>query len=129
MAELRDSHCYSHVFENLGKQTIPSDHAAVRLVIKKPHLEVTRANVFPAWMSKHPTFCSILQQLHDGQRFSTDPFCALAEFKVLLHKAKKMTKRELSMQTPDCIGTKLVNRLYCFACLWKSTSWDTHAML
>ena len=59
-------------------------------------------------MSKHPIFCSFLQQLHDDHRFSTDPFGALAEFKVLLHKANKMTKRELSRQTPDCIGAKLL---------------------
>ena len=62
--------------------------------------EDTRTNVFPVGMSKHPIFVSILQQLHDDHRFSPDPFCALAEFKVLLHKAKKMTKRELSRQTP-----------------------------
>ena len=37
-----------------------------------------------------------------------DPFCALAEFNVLLNKAKKMTSRELSRQTPDCIGAKLL---------------------
>ena len=36
MAEARDLHCYSHVFENLGSPTIPSDQAAVRLVIQKP---------------------------------------------------------------------------------------------
>ena len=36
MAEARDFHCYSHVFENLGNRSIPSDHAAVRLVIQKP---------------------------------------------------------------------------------------------
>ena len=59
-------------------------------------------------MSKRPIFGSILQQLHNDHRFSPDPFCALAEFKVLLHKAKKMTKRELSRQTPDCIGAKLL---------------------
>ena len=41
MAEARDFHCYSHVFENLGKETIPSDHAAVRLVIQKPTTRVT----------------------------------------------------------------------------------------
>ena len=35
-------------------------------------------------------------------------FCALAEFKVFLPKAKKITKFELSRQTPDCIGAKLV---------------------
>ena len=36
MAEARDFRCYSHVFDNLGNRTIPSDHAAVRLVIHKP---------------------------------------------------------------------------------------------
>ena len=36
MAEARDFHCYFHVFENLGKRSIPSDHAAVRMVIQKP---------------------------------------------------------------------------------------------
>ena len=59
-------------------------------------------------MSEHPIFGSILQQLHDDHRFSPDPFCALAEFKVLLHKAKKSTKRDLSRQTPDCIGAMLL---------------------
>ena len=59
-------------------------------------------------MSKHPIFGSILQQLHYDHRFSPDPFCALAEFKTLLHKAKKMTQREQSRQTPDCAGAKLL---------------------
>ena len=36
MAEARDFRCYSHVFEILVKENIPSDHAAVRLVIQKP---------------------------------------------------------------------------------------------
>ena len=36
LAEVRDFHCFSHVFENLGNRTIRSDHAAVRLVIQKP---------------------------------------------------------------------------------------------
>ena len=56
MAETRDFHCYSHVFENLEKQTIPSDHAVVRLVILKP---TTRGQ---SWMSKHPVFCSLLHR-------------------------------------------------------------------
>ena len=108
MAEARDFHCSSHVVENLGKKTIPSDHAAVRLVIQKLTNRGHQSKRIPSWISKHPIFCSILQQLHDDHRFSPDPFCALAEFKVLLHKAKNMTKRELSMQTPDCIGAKLL---------------------
>ena len=36
MSELRDFHYYSHVFENLRNRSIPSDHAAVRIVIQKP---------------------------------------------------------------------------------------------
>ena len=59
-------------------------------------------------MSKHPIFGSIVQQLHDDHSFSPDPFCALAEFKVFLHKAKEITTRELLKQTPDCIGAKLL---------------------
>ena len=49
-----------------------------------------------------------MQQLHDDHSFYLDLFCALAEFKVLLHKAEKMTQHELSKQTPDCKGAKLL---------------------
>ena len=107
MVEARDFHCYSHVYENLGKRTIPSDHAAVRVVIQKHLNRGHQSKRIPSWMSKHPIFCSLLQQLHDDHRFSRDPFCALAVFKMLLNKAKKMTSRELSRQTHDCIGAKL----------------------
>ena len=70
-------------------------------------IEDTKANVFPVGCANIPFLCSILQQLQDDNRFSPDPFCALAEFIVLLHKAKKMTKRELSRKRPDSIGAKL----------------------
>ena len=46
MAEARDFHCYSHVFENQGNRTIPSDHTAVRLVIHKPSNRGQQANAF-----------------------------------------------------------------------------------
>ena len=36
MSEVRDFRYYSHVFENLGNRSIPSDHAAVRIVIQIP---------------------------------------------------------------------------------------------
>ena len=35
LAEARDFHCFSHVFENLEKRSIPSDHSAVRVDIRK----------------------------------------------------------------------------------------------
>ena len=71
-------------------------------------IEDTRANVFPVGCQNIPFFCCILQQLHDDHRYSPDPFCALAEFKDILHQAKKITKRELLKQTPACIGEKLL---------------------
>ena len=37
VAEARDFHCYSDVFENLGNQSIPSDHAAVRRLFASSH--------------------------------------------------------------------------------------------
>ena len=108
MAEARDFHCSSHVVEELWKKTIPSDHAEVRLVIQKPTHRGDQSKRIPCWMSKHPIFGSTLQQLHDDDRFSPDPFCALAQIKVLLHEARRITKRELWKQTPDCIGAKLL---------------------
>ena len=50
MAEARDFHCYSHVLENLGERSIPSDHAAARVVI-------------------HPVLCSILKQISDDHQY------------------------------------------------------------
>ena len=108
MAEARDVHCCSHVVENFGKKTIPSDHAAVRFIIQKPANRRHQSKHFPSWMSQHSTFGPMVQQLHDDHRFSLDPLCALAEFQVFLHRAKKITKRELSRQTPDCIRAKLL---------------------
>ena len=61
MAEARDFHCYSHVFENLGNRSIPSDHAAVRLVIQKPSNRGQQCKRIPSLMSRHPVFCSLLQ--------------------------------------------------------------------
>ena len=54
MAEARDFHCYSHVFENLWNRTIPSDHAAVRIVIQKPTNRGQQGKRIPSRMSRHP---------------------------------------------------------------------------
>ena len=56
MAEVRDLHCYSHVFENLGNRTTPNDHTAVRLVIQKPDNQGRQIKRTPGWMPKHPVF-------------------------------------------------------------------------
>ena len=89
MAEARDFHCYSHVFENLGKRSIPSDHAAVRVVIQEPTIREHQGKRIPSWMSKHPVFCSFLKRLEDDHWYPVGPFCALADFKTILEKVKK----------------------------------------
>ena len=59
MAEARDFHCYSHVSDNLGERSIPSDHVAVRIVVQKPTIRCDQVRRIPSLMSKHPVFCSI----------------------------------------------------------------------
>ena len=124
LAETRDFRCYSHVFENLGKQTIPSDHSAVRFVIQEPTNWEHQRKRIPSWMSKNWIFCPTLQQLHDDHRFSTDPFCALAELKVLLHKAKEDDETWPVKANTWLHRGEAFNHHWCFACLSKSTSWD-----
>ena len=97
MAEARDFHCYSHVFENLVNRSIPSDHAAVRMVIQKPTIRGQKGKRIPSWMSKQPGRSPILCRLG-----------ALADFKAIIEKAKGQTVRELSRETPDSLGAKLL---------------------
>ena len=103
--EARDFHCYSHVFENLGNRTIPSDHAAVRLV-KGQQIEDSRAHVFLAACPNIPfsvPFCNGFTMITGFLLIRL-----VAEFKVLLKKAKRLTIRELSRKTPDSIVAKLL---------------------
>ena len=108
MAEARGFHCYSHVFENLGKRSIPSDHAAVRVVIQKPTTRAHQGRRIPSWMSKHLIFCSILKQVSDDHQYPEDPSVDLADDKVILEKARWQTVRELSRKTPDILDAKLL---------------------
>ena len=107
MAEARDFHCYSHVFENLGTGPFRVITQQSVLSLKGQQIGDNRANAFQAGCTNIPFF-PLLKRLHDDHRFSTDPFGALAEFKVILEKGKKQTIRELSLKTPDSIGAKLL---------------------
>ena len=81
MAEARDFHCYSMSSRTWGTGPFRVITRRYASSFQSPQIEDTRAKRIPSWMSKHPIFCSLLQQLHDHHRFSHDPFCALAEFK------------------------------------------------
>ena len=110
MAKARDFHCYSHVFENLGNPTIPSDHAAVRLVIHKPTIREQQGKRIPSRMSKHSVFCSILKRLHDAKLFLKRP----KSRRFVNSHGRHLTAWEQSSLSP---------RLHC------RTSWDARAML
>ena len=97
MAEARDVHCFSHVFENLKNRTSPSDH-----------VEDIRANVFPAGCPNIPLsvpFCSSFTTTTISLMIR---FVHFAEFKVLLNKNKKLMSRELLRKTLDSTGSKLL---------------------
>ena len=62
MAEARDFHCHSHVTDTLGERSIPSDHVAMREVIRKPLDYCGTVKRIPNWMSKHlAVFCTIFE--------------------------------------------------------------------
>ena len=95
-AEARDFHCYSHVSDNLGEQSIPSDHVAFLIVVQKPTGRRDKVQQFPSWMSKqHPVFCTHLKRISDGHQCPDEPFDALADFEVIIEKARKQGSLEL----------------------------------
>ena len=112
MAEGRECHCYSHVFENLGKRSIPSDHAAVRVVLHPPTFRRHQGKSIPSWMRKHPVFCPLLKRLDDDHQYSADPFDALADFRTIAEKVRSKIVRELSRRTRDSLGAKLLTAVH-----------------
>ena len=68
-------HCYSHVSDNLGERSIPSDHVAVRIVIQKPSGYCDTIKRIPSWTAKHPVFCSILKQISDDYQYFRRSVC------------------------------------------------------
>ena len=89
MAETDDFHRYFHVFRIWGKRSIPSDHAAVRVVIHKPTMRGHQGKRFPNWMSKHLVFCPILKQINDDHHYVEHPFGAPANLKNCHRKREK----------------------------------------
>ena len=69
-AEARDCHWYSHVTDNLGERSIPSDHVAIRTTFRKRQDHGGTSGQVPPWMSKHHLFCTILKQISDDHRYT-----------------------------------------------------------
>ena len=58
-------------------------------------------------MSKRPVFCSIVKRVNANYLSPADPFGALADFKIILQKARR-TVCELSRRTLGSLGAKLL---------------------
>ena len=54
MAEARNVRCHSHLSDNLGEPSTPSDHVAVRIVVQKPTNRYDQVKRIPIWMSNFP---------------------------------------------------------------------------
>ena len=59
-------------------------------------------------MSQHPVFCTILKRISDEHRYPDEPFAALADFKRIRDKARKLTRHELLRKKPASRGAKLL---------------------
>ena len=108
MAEARDFHCHSHVADNLGERSRPSYHVAIRVVIQKPLDYCSTVKRIPSCMSKHSIFCFILKQISGGHQYPDEPFAALADFKLIIEKAKKRSRHELLRNTPGSPSASLL---------------------
>ena len=91
-------------FENL----IPSDHAGPRRQSKNRQFGATRTNAFRVGCPNIPFFCSIVKHITDDHQYPDDPFVALADCKVVLEKAGKLTVHELLRKAPGSPGAKLL---------------------
>ena len=102
---------FSCIWDFFGERSIPSDHTAVHVMIQKPSTRGHQGKRIPSWMSKHPVFCSVLKQISDDHQYPEDPFGALADFKVILEKARKRTVRtETDTWVRWCTAEKRGNR-------------------
>ena len=100
MAEARFFHCRSHVTDNLGERSIPSDCVAVHIVIQKPLGYCDIVKRIPSRITKHHVFCSLLEQISDCHQYP--------DFKLIIEKARKRTRDELLCNTPGSPSTKLL---------------------
>ena len=123
MAKARDFHCYSHVWENLGERSIPSDHAAVRVVIQKPTVWGHHSKRIPSWMSKHPVFCSILKRLHDDDVFHLTRLVRSQNSKFLLERLSSR-RFVVHSQTSTLFSKRQAGRLFASSRVRHLTAWE-----
>ena len=68
---------------------------------------VARANAFQLDVEHH-VFCLILKQINDDHQYPDDPFVALADFNIILEKARQRTVHELPRKAPRSLGAKFL---------------------
>ena len=108
MAQARDFHYHSHATDNVGERSIRSDHVAVRGVIQTPLDYCGTVKRIPSWMFKHLVFSTLLKQISDNHQYTDEPFAAVADFKLIIEKARKRTRHELLRNAPGSPSAKLL---------------------
>ena len=98
VAEARDFHCYSHVFENLGTGPFRVITQQYVLSLKGQQIGDNRANAFQVGCPNIPFF-ALLQRLHDDHRFSTDPFSRLSQLQLQLLQTSTTSTSTTSTST------------------------------
>ena len=74
---------------------------------KNRQFGATWADAFRVGCPNIPFSAQILKQISDDHQYAEDPFGVLADFKVILEKARKRNIYELLRETPSCLGAKL----------------------
>ena len=80
-------------------------------------------------MSEHPIFCSILNILVTITNTLVTHFVPLADFKVILEKARKQTVHELLRKKPGSLGAKLLTASDIITSVQKKTPGYADALL
>ena len=88
----------------LSLQGKPEDNFFIARVVSRD----TRTKRIPSWMSNHPVFCSSVKRISEDHQCPDDPFPALADFKLITEKVRKLPHRELLRSTPGSFGAKLL---------------------
>ena len=89
------------------KISIPSDHAAVR-VIQKPTIRGHEGKRIPSWMSKHPVFCAILKRRSPAP---CRPIWCTRRFTHYFRKSKKEDRSRALTQNTWQLGSQASDRL------------------
>ena len=75
--------------DNLGERSIPSDHVAILCCHTETIGSWRRWQADPELEVETSRLLHLFEQIRDDHQYPDDPFAALADFKLIIEKAKK----------------------------------------